>query len=204
MPTDNDHDDDLDPTGDDGSGGDSIVRMSRKDIRALERKGSKYDELAEQKAALERDLAFARAGIDTSTDEGAFFARGYAGELDVEAIKAQAAKFGVIKGADAPGTPPADGTTGEGTPPPSGPALEPGEADLTAHRQTLASGATGDSGLDVDPYQSALDIGRQVMEGGGKFEQALGSAINALANAANQGDKRVIIPGRSVQSLGGA
>jgi len=202
MPTDNDHDDDLDPTGDDGSGGDSIVRMSRKDIRALERKGSKYDELAEQKAALERDLAFARAGIDTSTDEGAFFARGYAGELDVEAIKAQAAKFGVIKGGADP-TPPADGTA-EGTPPASGPSLEPGEADLTAHRQTLASGATGDSGLDVDPYQSALDIGRQVMEGGGKFEQALGSAINALANAANQGDKRVIIPGRSLQSLGGA
>ena len=191
----NEHDDDLDPTGDDGSGGDSIVRMSRKDIRALEKKGKAYDALVEEKARLERDLAFARAGVDTSTEEGAFFARGYDGELDPAAIRAAAERFNILAPKHAPPITDTDDTD-------QGPRLEPGEAELTDARLALSRGAAGDTGLDTDPYEEAQRIGQKMLADGAKFEHAFGAAINFLANRAENGDQRVIIDRRSVQALG--
>lgn len=201
MPTTNpnpdDIDDDLDLP-DDGGGGDSLVRLPRRDIRALEKQGKRAAELAAQNEALQRDLAFARAGIDTSTDEGAFFARGYAGELDTDAIKASASRFNIL----------APGSVGTGTPDNPAPTaadvqLAPGEADLTAHRQALAQGAAGDVGVDVDPYDEALRIGQDILDKGGKFEQGMGTAINSVVNAAMRGDTRTIIRRDSPQAAGG-
>lgn len=199
MPDDNDEDLDANEHQDDQGGPGTY--LSRKDIRALEKQGKVAAQLAETNATLERDLAFARAGIDTSTDDGAFFARGYAGELTPDAIRAQAVRFNLASPADAAtlGTPdnPAP-TAGDTTPIP----LVPGEADLTDARRTLSQGAAGDAGITVDPYAEAQKIGADALESGAKFGEAMGAAMNYLVNAGAAGDKRVLIERHSVQALG--
>jgi len=69
------------------------------DLRdALERAKA---EAAEGQAA-KRELAFIKAGIDTSTPMGSLFTRAYDGEIDADAIKAAAVKDGVIVEGDTP------------------------------------------------------------------------------------------------------
>ena len=85
---------------------DEVVE-TRNPARELQRKMEK--ELKESKAQLKlandaksegesakRELAFLKAGIDTSTGTGKLLAKSYEGELTVEAIKAQAEEYGLI------------------------------------------------------------------------------------------------------------
>lgn len=187
-------DDDTDPT-------DRQVALSRKDIRALEKMGKDGRAAVDENERLKRELAFAKAGVDTDTEAGQIFMRGYNGDLEVEAVKTAAQGFGLTGQKATETTETTNGTTTT-TPAPTAVTLQPGEDKLSVERQALSTGAAGDTGIDGDPYQEAIDLGRSVLAGGGKELEALGAAAKSLANRAHQGDRRVIIDSRSVQGAG--
>lgn len=197
-------DDDIDEGGlpDDGSGGDTLVRLPRKDIRALEKKGKMADTLNAENEQLKRQLVFAQAGIpiDPSNEDAQTFIRGYAGELDPEKIRASAARFNLVSPPPAePGTPGNPAPTAGDVPPLT---LQAGEAELTDARRNLTAGQSGDTSLSTDPFQEAIAIGEAALKSGAKANEAFGAAINSIANAWANGDPRVRIERTSVQAVG--
>jgi len=178
---------------------DYLVRVSRRDIRQLEANSKTVDDERAARLAAERRAAFAEAGIPLSSDDERvkFFVEGYNGDLTAEAVKAKATAVGLT----VPGATP----TPEPTPPTQPPdtELEPGEAGFQRERQGLAQGAPGDEAPPADPYVEAQEVFDQAIKDGRQWKQAAGAAFNSLANAANRGDQRVIIPSRSVQAIGG-
>lgn len=68
--------------------------------RQLESRASKAEKaLADAQASLarlERENAFAKAGVPLDDKKAAYFVKGYDGELNVEAIRKEAAEFGLI------------------------------------------------------------------------------------------------------------
>lgn len=74
-----------------------------------------------------------------------------------------------------------------------GVALEPGEANLTRERRDLAAGAPPDQPQSADPYKEALGLYDKVLEDGEQEKVAFGVAFNSVVNAANRGDRRVIL-----------
>jgi hypothetical protein len=160
-----------------GSGGDLRDKLEQANANA--------DAIAAEKdgenEALRRELAFARAGVDTTTDEGAFFARGYDGELEVDAIAAMAAKMNLTSA-------PAEQEQKDG------PDLEPSEAALLTTSQTLGGTPPPADPVAADPFKEAARIHQQAVEDGESNPEAIGYAFNSLVNAAAHGDQRVIIP----------
>lgn len=191
-----DIDDDTEPE-DEPGGDDGHVTMGRSDVRSLRaaaKKGKKADDL-------ERELAFTKAGIDTDSDAGRMFMRGYDGELDKEKVREAAIPFGLVAAELAPA--PAgkghvlnDDTAGDT------PLLE-GEDKMTGQRTTVASGAPPDRGIELDPYDHAISEGEEVMKRGGKYQDAFAVGINLLAQSAAAGDKRVLIDRDSPAGAGG-
>ncbi len=64
----------------------------------LRRAANKSKRLEQEKAALERELAFARAGITGTDDRTRIFMKGYEGDLDPDKIKEVAMSTGFIAG----------------------------------------------------------------------------------------------------------
>lgn len=171
---------------------DYLVRINRSQVREMEAKAKAHDDAEARAVAAERQLAFAKAGIDLSTDDekAQFFMQGYQGELDPAAIKAKAEAFGVLSSTPAPA--PTAETPAEPAPVVDTP-LEPGEANLTSERRALASSAPPDTPAPADPFAEAQRVHDKVIEDGGQEKHAIGSALNVLANAAARGDQRVIL-----------
>lgn len=169
-------DDDLDPE-DDPKPEPQQVRMSRKDIRRLEKKAKEGDKSAARVAELEKRLAFQEAKVDLKSKAGAFFAAHYDGELDPEKIREAATDIGVPVGELEP----------------EGPELNEGEEKSTKERQEASSGAQPDDGKGEqkpDPKQEALKAGQERIDAGKSEEDGLAAGIGALASAAVDGDKR--------------
>lgn len=72
------------------------VTLNRDQIRSLESKAKKADEYEIRAAAAERELAFAKAGIDLNDQKLSYFRKGYDGDLDPEEIRSAAAEAGFI------------------------------------------------------------------------------------------------------------
>lgn len=180
----------------DGGEDDHPVTLKRADIRALEasaKKGKDADAAVARAEAAERALAFAEAGVNTSTPEGQLFMRGYDGELDKEKVREAAIPFGLVASEDAPakgGGHVLNDDTGDTK-------LLDGEADLTSQRTTVASGAPPDQGIEVHPMTTAIEIGQRVISEGGKVEEGWAAGFAHLVAAANAGDNRVTIDRRS-------
>lgn len=166
-------DDDIDVTDDDDgqeAENSPLIKQLRKELK--EQKGAKVE--AE---AAKRELAFLKAGIDTSTGLGKLFAKSFEGDLDPEVIKAEAAELGIISVPD----------TGND---------ESDDADgSTEARSNLASGATPDDGSGVHPAQAALAKAKKLQDDGASFERSAGGMVHDLAVAAMNGDRRVLAPG---------
>lgn len=165
------------------------VTLSRKDIRALERKGKGHDVAVSERDQLKREMVFLKAGVDTDSDAGRIFMRGYDGELEVDAVKSSASAFNLVKGSE-------PSTSSSSTPPASSkpnPELQPGEEDLTRERADLGNQAPADQGQSPDPREEAVEIGQAVIKEGGKSEVGIGTAFNRLVKAAHDGDRRVIV-----------
>lgn len=78
--------DDLDLEDDDAS----------TDIRSLRKAASAAKKLKAENAKLQREIAFAKAGLPLSDPKMNYFIKGYDGELDAEAIREAAAEAGFI------------------------------------------------------------------------------------------------------------
>lgn len=142
--------------------------------------------------ATRRELAFARAGIDTTDSKvGKMLFETYKGDLsDVAALKAEATELGLLTDPTAP--------TG-GDPNPDEPPVDTG----TAERRALATGAPADTGLDEDPMERTLAEAREHMDRNGySFEKAAGHLINQRANIAMAGDRRVLFVPQSADQRG--
>jgi len=197
--------DENDPQQPNESREDYLVRVPRKDIRSLQERAKVGDDAIARAEKAERELAFARAGIDlSSADEKVqFFVQGYQGELDAAAIKAKAEAFGVTgqttvtitTTTDAETTATEAANVAAGLTPEGDTPLEPGEANLTRERQALTQTAPPDQLPPPEPYAEAQKVHDEVLKEGGQEKHALGAAFNSLVNAANRGDQRVIIPG---------
>lgn len=136
-------------------------------------------------ARIARENALLKAGVPASvldTDEGKALlnSQGIDDELLVTMAKRLAAPE--------PTTTP----DGEETPTPPNPELTPEEQQATAERQRLAAGVqVRDDGSEVDPYQSAADRFNSEIAAGARKDVALGNAISAVMESA---DQRTFIP----------
>lgn len=177
---------------------DHRIGMTRANLNALEaaaKKGRDAEKNAAETEATRRENMFLRAGVDVDSDAGRMFMRGYDGDLERDEIREAAIPFGLVAAEPAPPTGGGhvlhDDTAGDVK-------LEPGEAGLTADRTTVASGAPPDRGIEIDPYESAIEDGLEVMKRGGKFQDAFAVGFNKLVRSAADGDKRVLIDRNSV------
>jgi hypothetical protein len=85
----------------DGDDGDERkISLTRKQIKSLEAKARKVDELEAQIAKMTKQQTFTEAGIDPSDPKMAYFVKGYDGEMTSEAIKAAATEAGFITAAE--------------------------------------------------------------------------------------------------------
>lgn len=168
------------------------LREAREAARRQHARAKELEADASRTGDLERELAFTKAGVDTDSPAGAIFARGYDGDLEVEAIKTAAATMGLGQAT----TPAADPTTPTDTP------LDPGEAALLGAQDQLSGTPPTTEPPAADPYAEAAKVYENMVDDGSQRDVALGQAFNSLANAANQGDRRVIIDSRSPQAIG--
>lgn len=144
------------------------VRMKREDIKALEESAAKAKDL--EKA--QRELVFAKAGIDTDTKLGKMLLQTYEGELTKEAIIAEAQDIGLF-----------EKKTEE-------PEIPKEEKDSTKERQNLSSGANPPGENPIHPKQEAVDNAKKVIEEGGKYDHAAGAYVSTLVQRYAEGDTR--------------
>jgi hypothetical protein len=148
--------------------GKSYVRMKREDIRALEEAAGK----AKQLDQMQKELVFAKAGIDTDSKLGKMLLQTYEGELTKEAIMTEAQEIGLLETQT------------------KNPETTKEERDSTKERQTLNSGATPPGENPVHPRDEAREKAKKVLEEGGKYEHAAGAYLNTLVQRYADGDQR--------------
>lgn len=177
---------------------DYLVRVPRSQIRQLQERAKSGGDSTARAEAAERELAFAKAGIDLSSKDAKvqFFTQGYQGEMTAEAIKAQAEAFGVLETQPAGDQPSseAQANVNAGLSPEGDTPLEPGEAAQGSESAALRQGSQPDQPVPVDPLSEARSAYNTALDNGAQEGIALGGALNTLVNAAAQGDQRVIIP----------
>lgn len=149
------------------------------DLRQLRAKAKLADEAEARVAALEaenRELTFkAVLGDQMGSDLGQIFVDGYKGDLDSEAI---AVKWAAVAGNGAPTSVVAETSTSE--------------------RQALVSDATGDTGQEptkpvLGRNGEAVKAGMAVLEDGGTREEAMGTTFATIVQAAESGDRSVML-----------
>ena len=158
-----------------------FVKMSRKDIRRLERKAKQVDKAEARTLALERERAFEKAKVDVDAPLGAHFAKHYDGEVDPVKIREEAERLGV---------PLVEGEK----PKPEGPELKPGEEDSTRERQEVSTEGKPDNGEvpKPDPHEESNKVAQGEIDSGRGEEDGIAAGIASLAGAAQAGDERAI------------
>lgn len=150
----------------------------------LRRYAKQQAERAKALPELERRLAFAEAGIDTSTRQGQAFAATFDGDIsDRDAILADAKEFNpaIIRGA----VPVAD--AGSTTQPGETPVTAP-EPTGTSERTALADGALPSGAAIPDVKTQALDSSRDALKKGAPQGVAMGSFIAEIARGTAEGN----------------
>lgn len=151
------------------------IRELREQNKALQA------ELAEA-AEAKRQLAFVRAGVDLDSKVGKLFYKAYDGELDAEALKAEASELGALVG------------TSPAPPAPKNDDVPEGERRSTEERQNLTTGASAEEALGPNPKEVALTAGRDALKAGARSEEAVGEAFRIIAEAGfKDKDPRVIV-----------
>lgn len=153
-----------------------------KRLRAAQKREQKKRETAEADAlAARRELAFVRAGIDTETEQGKWFAAKYDGDNTAEAIQAQ---FSALFGGEGNTTQVEHSTE---------------DTKSTEERSALASNSTADTGeAPQRPVRGvdgeAVRAGMQARnEHGAPMDDAMGVVFNKLVGAGMDGDESVIV-----------
>lgn len=96
-------DDDFSYDEDDTQQDEKRISLSRDQIRGLETKAKQADASEARAAAAERELAFAKAGIDLNDSKLSYFRKGYEGDMEPDQIRAAAAEAGFIAPPGLPG-----------------------------------------------------------------------------------------------------
>jgi peptidoglycan hydrolase-like protein with peptidoglycan-binding domain len=102
-------------------------------LKNTRKKARLADAAIAERDAAKRELMLMKAGIDLETPHGRLFAKGYDGEITVEAVKAAATDYGLLT----PTTP------------------EPTPEELAALRQFDSAGQAGSEGSSVE--EQAMD-----------------------------------------------
>lgn len=157
---------DIDIDDEEMDGDDQIVvsRSQLNDLQAKARRAKKADESATETVGLRREVAFLKAGIDTSQGVGALLYKAYDGELSPDAIKTIALEYGIGDGPDivAPDVPLT-------------------EQASTSERQNLSSGAAADVPPNPDAIIEAQKVTKEAFDRGASEEEALAQGFMALA-----------------------
>lgn len=106
------------------------------------------DDLEKENSALKREMAFIRAGIDPTDDKARYFVKGYEGEPDVEAIRAEAVRVGILEAPPAPTDPTTDPIAQAG--------LEAGQRIAGASTGSTEEGASKEQRLDAAYLQGGV------------------------------------------------
>jgi hypothetical protein len=161
----------------DGYEGEAPESQENANLRQLREQAKAGKEAQQQVADLSRKLAVLESGIDADSSLGKLFLKGYDGEVTGDAIKQSATEYGI----------PFKGQTQEA------PVDEQPQDSGTETRQELADQAPADTGESADPNQTARDNFKRSIEDGRTTETAAGDFIATLAQAALNGDQRVIV-----------
>lgn len=102
-------------------------------LKNTRKKARQADAAMAERDAAKRELVLMKAGIDLETPHGRLFAKGYDGEITLDAVKAAATDYGLLE----PVTP------------------EPTAAELAALRQFDSAGQSGEGGQTVE--EQAMD-----------------------------------------------
>lgn len=173
MPEDT-YDDDNEETNEED---DRKVTLSRSQIRALEKRPK-----VEDFSRVQRENALLRLGIDVDSAAGKMLL----GNTDLdwdkpESIKDIAVEAGLLKIETTSGGNQKDEQIDQ-------------ELNQSQERSDLGRGSASDDGKPrTDPRTSAAEEARAAMAKGAREEEALGHFIHRLAEAAQNGDSRVII-----------
>ena len=73
----------------------TTTQVQGEDIRTLRDRAKRFDEAQASIAALGRENALLRSGIDLESPLGQLFVKSYDGEWTAEALKAESARYGV-------------------------------------------------------------------------------------------------------------
>lgn len=169
-------------------------------LKHLREQADRAKALDAELAASKRELAVLKSGIDADHPLGKFFVEHFDGDItDTAALLEQAKAMGVPM-RNAPGF---DGTeqtsqTNQGEGERQVPVTQHGEREVleptgTNERRALA-GEGNVSGEEIpDPNKIALEEAQAAIDGGATFEQGAGHMVARLAQAAQAGDRRVII-----------
>ena len=146
-----------------------------KELRQQAEAGRKA--LAEAEAA-RREIAFMKAGVDTDSKLGKLLMRTYEGELDVEAIQAEAREIGAI------GAPAANAET----------EVDEAERAQSRARNDLATGNTVERAEEPDPNKVGIAAFEAARANGEPRDVAAGAYLAEILKAAHNRDPRVILP----------
>lgn len=113
------------------------------DIRELRRKAKEADQLQARLATLERENAFAKAGVAVDDPKYKYFVKAYDGELSADAIKAELETIGLA------GQPPARKET-------SGPSAD----EIAAYERRSAGVAGAGAPKEMDWQDALAEAGR--------------------------------------------
>jgi hypothetical protein len=184
------------PTNDEGKEPKGLPEVRAALDRETERRKAAEAE-AETGRKAQRDLVFMRAGVDTTTPMGGMFAKGYDGELEVEAVKAS---YGTLVPAPAEEAP-----EGEQTPATPGSPQTPQEVQeaeakrLADARAAIQSGATPPGKEPKGPVgQAMMDAAFEAQQGararpqGGFGPKARDAAFDVVFQRAKEGDPAAV------------
>ena len=162
-------------------GTDGSVGSDGADIKAL-REAAKAGKAAQAEAErLQRELAFAKAGIDTDSKLGSMLAKTYEGDLgDIEALKAEWAELNPTAG-QAP-TPKLDADTPDGFQDPS---------SMGQHAAQLSGQASGEQPKET-PHPVDLAYEQFHANKALPMEDRQEAAMSTVLGAYFAGDKRVM------------
>lgn len=151
------------------------------DVKSLRQAASEGAAAKAELDRVKRELAFAKAGVDTDSKLGKLLYAAYDGDLTADAIKAAATDIGMFQTAPAPQDTPAATLT----------ATE--KLVLDAQRQIAPGAQSAHTPPAKSPYVEAGELLTEHIARGGKREDAVAHAITHLLDAAAKGDSRVAV-----------
>lgn len=186
MADDEEFDEGYDDSDDDGEDA-GTVTLSKRDAQQLRRAANGNKKAKAELIQLQREIAFAKAGVDLDSPVGKLFNKAYDGDVDVAKIQAEAASLNALR---------PDAQLLETTTAPTGnvdsPTISDAEKQATQERQTLASGATSDERQVADPREIAMAYAHESVEHGTSRENAQAEYLDDILWAAANGNKKVI------------